>query len=127
MTTVNGRPLSDLGTLEQSLVRAMGILEDGGEHTIKVDRRRWNIAALAEQVQALLEDARLEGRKRERLFLTHEYERTTGTGLRAWASVLHDLSDLDIWDEDHEDHLDYLQPHTQIAINKNMLNLSGNL
>jgi hypothetical protein len=26
-----------------------------------------------------------------------------------------------------EDHLDYIQPHTRIAVNKNMLNLSGNL
>ena len=108
MTTVNRRPFSDLGALEQSLVRAMGISDDGGEHTIKVDRRRCDIAALAEQVQTLLEDARLEGRKRERLFLTHEYERTTGAGLRAWTSVLHDMSDLAIWDEDHEDYLDYL-------------------
>ena len=26
-----------------------------------------------------------------------------------------------------EDHLDYIQPHTRIAVNKNTLSLSGNL
>ena len=108
MTTINGRSFDEMNTLEQVLVRAMGVSADGGRHTIKVDRRACDIAALAEQVQTLLEDVRLEGRKRERLFLTHQYERTTGTGLRAWASVLHDMSDLDVWDEDHEDYLDYL-------------------
>ena len=108
MTTINGRSFDEMNTLEQVLVRAMGIPDDGGRHTIKVDRRGCDIAGLAEQVQTLLEDVRLAGRKRERIFLTHAYEHSTGAALRAWASVLHDMSDLDIWDEEHDEYLDYL-------------------
>ena len=108
MTIINKRPFFGMNSLEQTLIQAMGVQDDGAKHTIKVDGRNLDIATLAEQVQVLLEGARTQGRVGERFWLTYNYDTILRRKLAEWDAILADTTALELWNPDQEDFIDQL-------------------